>query len=529
MSGSLPVVTLSPGSPETSEGTALNSSLMLMVRLSAPSLAPVTVTYATADGSAEAGSDYMAQSGTVTFLPGEVTKTISITVLADTAEEEDEDFLVELTDATNAALSEEGDATAYAVILNDDLPAGSPNMISGTGGPDSLNGTNDDDTIDGFEGNDTLSGFGGSDALDGGTGMDTALWAAGRSGFLLRSVEDGGRFVTTVTDLTGSEGSDTLVDVEVLGFAGGARAYGLAGIQQNRVSNVDGGAFDDVLFQNTGTGAVVWQNMTAGGTPGGFGTLLGALPQGWRVFDSADLTGDGRAEILVQDGATGSTYHVSFAGQTPSWDVVTTNVNSQFRAVAAGDATRDGTADVLYRQDNGVLYLADMGPEGFERWVLVGNLGQAWRTVGLGDFNRDGASDVMVQEISTGRTLYRDVRNETWGYVTGGLGDTWVAQGAGDLDGDGFDDAVFQNTATGNVFALNMVGGSGFGGTWSVLASGLTGWAVRGMADVDNDGYDDLVVQNTADGTTYWRNIDQGAASGWGVVTGALGTGWIGV
>jgi hypothetical protein len=170
-----------------------------------------------------------------------------------------------------------------------------------------------------------------------------------------------------------------------------------------------------------------------------------------------------------------------------------------------------------------------MGAEGFERWVLVGNLGQAWRTVGLGDFNRDGASDVMVQEISTGRTLYRDVRNETWGYVTGALGDTWVAQGAGDLDGDGFDDAVFQNTATGNVFALNMVGGSGFGGTWSVLASGLTGWAVRGMADVDNDGYDDLVVQNTADGTTYWRNIDQGAASGWGVVTGALGTGWIGV
>jgi len=47
----------------------------------------VTVRYATADGTAVAGGDYVAQSGVITFAPGELSKTISVPVMGDVVDE----------------------------------------------------------------------------------------------------------------------------------------------------------------------------------------------------------------------------------------------------------------------------------------------------------------------------------------------------------------------------------------------------------------------------------------------------------
>jgi hypothetical protein len=63
-----------------------------------------TVAYATADGTAKAGKDYTAKSGTVTFGPGETTKQIQIAISADTIKEGDEAFTVALSNASGAAL-----------------------------------------------------------------------------------------------------------------------------------------------------------------------------------------------------------------------------------------------------------------------------------------------------------------------------------------------------------------------------------------------------------------------------------------
>ena len=58
-----------------------------------------TVAYATADGTAKAGQDYAAKSGTVTFGPGETTKQITVAISADNANEPDESFSVALSNA----------------------------------------------------------------------------------------------------------------------------------------------------------------------------------------------------------------------------------------------------------------------------------------------------------------------------------------------------------------------------------------------------------------------------------------------
>ena len=77
----------------------------------------VTVDWATADGTAIAGTDYAAASGTLTFGPGETTKTVSVAVLDDTGPESDETFTLQLSRALGATII---DATAAGTIANDD-------------------------------------------------------------------------------------------------------------------------------------------------------------------------------------------------------------------------------------------------------------------------------------------------------------------------------------------------------------------------------------------------------------------------
>ncbi len=78
----------------------------------------VTVNYATANGTATAGSDYVSKSGTVTFPPGQTTHTISVTVKGDKQKEANETFFVDLSGAGSNALVSV--ARGIGTILDDD-------------------------------------------------------------------------------------------------------------------------------------------------------------------------------------------------------------------------------------------------------------------------------------------------------------------------------------------------------------------------------------------------------------------------
>jgi Calx-beta domain len=79
----------------------------------------VTVQYQTADGTAAAGSDYVARGGTLTFGPGETSKTVSVTVNGDSAVEGDETFFLDLSSPVNATIL---DGRGVGTIIDDDLP-----------------------------------------------------------------------------------------------------------------------------------------------------------------------------------------------------------------------------------------------------------------------------------------------------------------------------------------------------------------------------------------------------------------------
>jgi hypothetical protein len=94
----------------------------------------VSVNFATADGSATAGSDYGATSGTLTFANNETSKTVTIPILDDTADEPDETFTVNLSGATAGATT--GPAATVTITDNDAAPDTRAPRISIAGVPD---------------------------------------------------------------------------------------------------------------------------------------------------------------------------------------------------------------------------------------------------------------------------------------------------------------------------------------------------------------------------------------------------------
>ncbi|WP_420636883.1 Calx-beta domain-containing protein [Candidatus Palauibacter sp.] len=108
---STPAVSVSDASAAEGDAVAFT------VSLSAASSQQVTVEYAMSDGTAAAGEDYTAQSGTLTFAANETTKTVSVATTDDSADEENETFTLTLSSPANATL---GDATATGTINDND-------------------------------------------------------------------------------------------------------------------------------------------------------------------------------------------------------------------------------------------------------------------------------------------------------------------------------------------------------------------------------------------------------------------------
>jgi chitinase len=99
------------------EGNAGAVSATFNVSLSAAGAEAITVGFATADGAAAVGSDYQAASGTLTFAPGELSKSVTVIVNGDRRAEPNETFVVNLHNPTNATIAS-GQATG--TILDDE-------------------------------------------------------------------------------------------------------------------------------------------------------------------------------------------------------------------------------------------------------------------------------------------------------------------------------------------------------------------------------------------------------------------------
>jgi probable HAF family extracellular repeat protein len=115
--GPPPTPAVSIGDMMIFEGNTGTWNAGFLLTISPMTTSPVTVAYSSANGTATAGSDYNAASGTVTIPAGRTTWAVYVTVRSDRKREPDETFLVNLSSPSGATIA---DAQGVGTIRNDD-------------------------------------------------------------------------------------------------------------------------------------------------------------------------------------------------------------------------------------------------------------------------------------------------------------------------------------------------------------------------------------------------------------------------
>lgn len=222
----------------------------------------------------------------------------------------------------------------------------------------------------------------------------------------------------------------------------------------------------DLVWVNTATGQLAMWNM-GGGTYGervvGGGYLNSIpLPAGWRVAGTGDIDGDGHTDLFLQSdgGFLGAWF---FDGLTLRNGISLTPKQVQhpeWRIRAVGDLNHDGHPDLVWQNPiTGQLAF----------WLMDGTTATTfisssvappsgdWEVVGIGDSNRDGNLDLFWQQRSTGRlAVWRMDQHvlDSGAYLSASPSDPkWRVAAVADLDGDGYSDLVLQHADTGEVAA----------------------------------------------------------------------------
>jgi Calx-beta domain len=113
------------------EGNAGTTQATFVVALSDPTSQSVSFSFATSNGTATAGSDYIATSGALTFAPGEVEKPVVVLVNGDTVDEMQETFFLDISNVQNATVNS---SRGTGFIVDDDGPTVSINDVTVTEG-----------------------------------------------------------------------------------------------------------------------------------------------------------------------------------------------------------------------------------------------------------------------------------------------------------------------------------------------------------------------------------------------------------
>lgn len=174
------------------EGSNAASTLMrFTVTLSAASSSTVTVGYATADGTAVAGQDYTATTGTLSIAAGQTSASFTVPVTADNSDENNETFTASLSGASNASIAR---AQATATINDDDTA------------PASATATDSQGRTVGFS-----SSAGGFEGLSGtaqpANAPTTVVYDNGFFTYTIAGLANGGSATVTVTLPSGSSGT----------------------------------------------------------------------------------------------------------------------------------------------------------------------------------------------------------------------------------------------------------------------------------------------------------------------------------
>ena len=309
-----------------------------LVTLTAPSSAGVSVNYSTSTGTAVFNSDYIHTTGTLAFIPGEVSKTIRVTLIDDaSAEASLENFTLNLSGAVNATI---GTASATATIIDNESAAPvAPIVITGTPGNDILQGTQFADAMTGTAGNDTFNGGEGNDSMTGGGGND--IYIVENAGDTYTEGAGGGNDLVISYLATHTLGAN----VERLQLAGTATT----GIGNTLNNTVTGNARNNTLNGDSG-------NDTLDGIAGS-DTISGGIGADFFAFSTA-LNAVTNVDIVTDFNITDDTIQLENAIFTQF--IATGAIPADTFVSGVGAIALDGNDSLIYDTTTGNLsYDAD--------------------------------------------------------------------------------------------------------------------------------------------------------------------------
>lgn len=318
------------------------------------------------------------------------------------------------------------------------------NSLTGTSGNDSLDGVGGNDALDGGTGNDSLTGGPGEDTLNGGPGIDVVVFVFGQGQYTLS------RFLDGSYSISGPEGLDRLVDIELLQFAGGAPvsiqsipvALTIIGDGGNNFlvgggagDSIDGGFGDDTLFGLDGSDTVI----------GGFGN---DFIVGGTFFEvGSDIVDAGPGNDFVfggggNDTLTGGPGNDLIAGEPGDDSILGGDGDNALYGGGGNDTIQGGVnGDIVFGElGRDVIVTAD----GLDLIIGDGNdIGEAdFINAGEGpDFVFAGAGDDTILGQGGPDFMLGENGNDS---MSGGDGDDFLPAGQGNdiIDGGGGNDLL---------------------------------------------------------------------------------------
>jgi hypothetical protein len=496
--------------PKGDVGTSMG---MFVITRSGDLAPPVQVHYATQDGTAHAGTDYVATSGTLSFAANQTTATIAVPIFGNTLFEPNLTFTVALSNplalatfsppqtfATGLApfATAAGDFTGdgqldlavanfasntVSVLLNQTTPGASPPQFRppqtfATGsGPRALAIAD-------------VNGDGRPDLIVANSGSDTVS-------VLLNQTPPGATVPTFAPQQT---------------FAAGAGPVSVA------VGSLTGDGRPDLIVADVNASSVsVLLNQTAPGAT----TLTFSPAQTFatqaapRAVVTGDLNGDGRPDLVVAN-ADADTVSVLLNQTPPGATVLSFSPQQTFAAgsdptaVAVGDLNGDGRPDLAVADvgSDAVSVLLNQTPPGASTPSFAPQqtfaTGTAPVAVGIADVNQDRSPDLVV--ANEGSSSISVLLNQT---APGATAPSLVAQQTfaagrmpasvlvGDLNGDGQPDLI-ETSVYANTLAVltNQAQATTDTAAFAPAQSLTTRGPALAVADVNGDGRPDLIIAN---------------------------------